>query len=911
MRRLTLLIAWSVLSISLALAGTTGKIKGLVTDQNGEVLIGVNVLIEGTTQGAVTDINGFYQIVNVKPGTYTLVFRYIGFAEQRVTNVRVIVDKTTEISIKLSEETIEGEEIVVVAKQPIVEVDRTTTTATIGEEELNNLPILNVSEAIELQAGVNGGNFRGGRVGEVAYLVNGVSINNAFNNQQAFEVEPNQISSLEVISGVFNAEYGQALSGVVNIVTKGVQNEWSGSAYAGTGYLTSWRDVEMVERTSDAGNLLSFDDFRSRQVDYFELQEGQPNVQDYRLNIAGPIIKDKLSISLSGRYFKEEGHLFGTNLFLPSDSSSFVNQTSDQSQWILESNGDGSFVSMNGGFRVNLNPSIVWQITPKTKLDYNLFFVDGEFQFYSHDLRLRPGGRNTGFNQTQNHIVGLRHTFNATTFANLSYQYQKDKTDFYLFKNPADPRHEPAQNNVSGARAFALGGNDLGQSKQQTETHTVVGSVTSQVNRFNQVKAGFEFYQFLLDNYNFDIEVEARNNFIPQISQDPFRSDSLDVKPFQFAAYVQDKIEFESLIINIGLRFDYFDSNYRIARDLGAVDPQTNLIREQIPDPDNPGQLIDNFKDADPEFQFSPRVGLAFPISANGVLRFSYGMFFQRPALSQLFTNPNFEVSTRASTISFGNAAIEPEQSTSFEIGFQQGFSDFLGIDATLYSKDIRNLVTFRFDRDERGNQVIRLVNDDFGTVRGATISLFQRPLNGFSWNLNYTLQFAEGSASNPTDAFLRAQAGLEENRTLERLNWDRRHMANISLIYQGKSLTLSSTNQIQSGEPFTTERNFIRSFIQNNEDKPLRFISDFRASYKFGSQKNVMAILFIENLFDSGIINTVFNDTGRPDETITQRLDERAGLVPGGVNSLDAWFERPDFLSRPRRIQLGLQYNF
>ena len=149
-----------VLSTASAYAGTKGKIAGTVVDASGETLVGVQVFIEGTTRGTVTDIDGKYTIINLDPGTYTVVFSYIGFATVKVEEVEVIVDKTTTIDATMVEEAIEGQEIIVTAERPIVEKDRTTTTSYVTAKELEDLPLVSLSEAINQQAGIVDGHFR-------------------------------------------------------------------------------------------------------------------------------------------------------------------------------------------------------------------------------------------------------------------------------------------------------------------------------------------------------------------------------------------------------------------------------------------------------------------------------------------------------------------------------------------------------------------------------------------------------------------------------------------------------------------------------------------------------------------------------------------------------------------------------
>jgi len=149
-----------------------------------------------------------------------MVFKFIGFADTRVENVEVIIDRTTEINAEMKESVIEGEEVTVVAERPIVEKDRTTTTSYVSSEEIEDLPVQSVNDVVNLQAGVVEGHFRGGRIGEVAYVVNGVPINNSYTNSAGFEVEQNMVSSLEVISGVFKLICACASQWVRNLVPR-------------------------------------------------------------------------------------------------------------------------------------------------------------------------------------------------------------------------------------------------------------------------------------------------------------------------------------------------------------------------------------------------------------------------------------------------------------------------------------------------------------------------------------------------------------------------------------------------------------------------------------------------------------------------------------------------------------------
>ena len=208
-------------------AGTTGKIAGKVVDsETGEPLVGVNIIIEGTMMGAATDMDGEYYIINIPPGIYSVVTRMIGYQNQRMEDIRVTVDLTTKLNFQLSSTILDmGEEVVVTAERSPIQKDLTSSERSIGSDQIDQMPVRSVSELVNLQAGVvkdaSGDlHIRGGRTNEIIYMVDGVQVINPLNRRSGISVDDQAIEELKAITGTFNAEYGQALSGVVNIVTK-------------------------------------------------------------------------------------------------------------------------------------------------------------------------------------------------------------------------------------------------------------------------------------------------------------------------------------------------------------------------------------------------------------------------------------------------------------------------------------------------------------------------------------------------------------------------------------------------------------------------------------------------------------------------------------------------------------------
>jgi len=310
MKRLIAFTLFLVIPFSCLFAGTTGKISGRVVDKDsGEPLPGVNLQLEGTTIGAASDLEGYYTILNVPPGKYTLKISMMGYKTIITTDVNIRIDLTTTMNFQLQPTVIEaGEEVVVVAERPLIQKDITSSQAIVSAEEMQQLPVESFQQVLTLQAGViqdagGGIHIRGGRSSEINYMVDGIAVTDPFNASMSVTVENNAIQELQVVSGTFNAEYGQAMSGIVNIVTKeGTKN------YAG-------------EISYYMGDYVS-----NHKETYFHIDDTNINsISDLQANLSGPIpfTKNKLTFYLSGRRYYNDGFLYGVRRYNPSDSSNF------------------------------------------------------------------------------------------------------------------------------------------------------------------------------------------------------------------------------------------------------------------------------------------------------------------------------------------------------------------------------------------------------------------------------------------------------------------------------------------------------------------------------------------------------------------------------------------------------------
>ena len=237
MKRIILVVILSSLS-SLLIAQDKGKLAGQVLDiSNGDTpLPGVNLLIDGTYYGAATDFDGNYIIENISPGTYNISVTFIGYKAMKFTGIVIKANSTTELNVDLEETSLTiDQDVIVVGEKPLLDVEETQSKSTISKEDIENAVIENVKDVVTQQAGVvqsdNAIHIRGGRAYESAYLLDGVSVQDRLSGTGfGLELSANAIEEVEVITGGFNAEYGQATSGVVNVKTREGQDFYSGYA---------------------------------------------------------------------------------------------------------------------------------------------------------------------------------------------------------------------------------------------------------------------------------------------------------------------------------------------------------------------------------------------------------------------------------------------------------------------------------------------------------------------------------------------------------------------------------------------------------------------------------------------------------------------------------------------------------
>jgi outer membrane receptor protein involved in Fe transport len=320
---------------------------------------------------------------------------------------------------------------------------------------------------------------------------------------------------------------------------------------------------------------------------------------------------------------------------------------------------------------------------------------------------------------------------------------------------------------------------------------------------------------------------------------------------------------------------------------------------------------------ATPKHQFSPRIGLSYPITDKGAIHFSYGHFFQIPSFQYLYNNPNFRIPANANFPNFvggtiGNPDLEPQQTIMYEIGLQQEVAPNLGITVTGYYKDIRNLLGIEKHYKTNTKAFGMYVNHDYGAVKGFTLSVERRMSNNFGFTVDYTFQIAQGNASDPNADYVKAQANppIDPNKELVPLDWDRRHALNVTFTYgKAQDYIASLIVRLGSGLPYTPGIQNQRTGLENSENKPNYYESDFIfTKYLTMFELPVSLFLKIYNVFDTANELNVNDDTGRAGTTLALTRPQAA---PRGVNTIEEYYNRPDFYSSPRQVLIGASISF
>ncbi len=213
-------------------AATTGKISGFVRDAaTQDPLAGVNIYVVGTGLYAISGLNGGYFILNVPAGVYRVEAHMIGYLPVQTEKIIVNTDLTTKVIFSIETNILDLKEpVTITAPRPNIRLDRTASSEVLTAQDLAPLPVTDLSDLILLQNGVvrdaSGDlHVRGGRSDELSYYIDGIPLQNPLLGGIGTHIQLDSVEELVINRGGFDAQYGDAMSGMINIVTRrGIKN---------------------------------------------------------------------------------------------------------------------------------------------------------------------------------------------------------------------------------------------------------------------------------------------------------------------------------------------------------------------------------------------------------------------------------------------------------------------------------------------------------------------------------------------------------------------------------------------------------------------------------------------------------------------------------------------------------------
>lgn len=784
----TLLLALPATSLAQGVGHVTGSV---VDKETGKPLPFANVVVLGTRYGAMSLQSGNYTVSNLPVGTYNIMATYIGYEPSTVTGVQVDKDRTTAINFSLKMAIVgRADTIFVVGEQQVIDVRRSDTRQEVDTDDvIKSLPVDNIIEAVGLQAGMvsRAGelHLRGGRAGETKFLIDGIEIEDPlFGGTSSFA--DLAISDTELLSGGFDAEFGNAQSGIVNMTTKEGGEKFSGDIrfhtddygdefktynnydqiQVGFGGPTPVKDLtyyfnyqgtyqdtylKTVERRS-----------RSKFLDLISLGDRQRNEVNFQLKLAYRLSPDqKLTFETLRTFSKYDTY------FHMWSREGYVRR---EKRWNFAYDNDGNRyvedIRYNYGRWNNFaeDPVTLGVVSQGDSLARSYYWDE----YYNGPEHFPNNSR-----EYSQYKAAWTHTLGAKTFYDMRLSRQS-------FTNSAKVQgKEPWQyeieypdywrGNFEEGRYFVTHGDYPNWSDRTSSIWDLKADLTSQILRGHTFKSGFETKYNDLAQLDIDFPLAWRDT-----GPGAFRSEYRNYNP-EGAFYVQDRWEHEGMVLNLGVRYDIFSPGQQI----------------------DASELTSRYKD-----EMSPRLGVAYPISERDVMSFHYGRFFQIPARRFVFENRGRQdpVAVR------GNADLEPETNVSYQMGVQHQFTRNLYMTFSVWFKDIFGLISVRPEADPETNLTInRFVNNDYASARGVDVKFSKRFSDHWSAEINYSYQLATGIASDPEQGQQYEANFLYFPIAEQPLSWDQRHTFNTQLrLREPGNWGVSMLWLYGSGYPYT-----------------------------------------------------------------------------------------------------------
>jgi outer membrane receptor for ferrienterochelin and colicin len=781
--------------------GTTGKIEGAVTDPSGQPVAGAQVVIVGTAAGAVTSDRGYYFINNVPSGVYSLRAQFIGYQPAEVRNVRVLSDQTITVNFDLQSAVALGAITITVQQNPIVPRDQVATKTILSGDLLDQLPVDNVRQVLALAPGVvesgksEGLSIRGGRPGEAAVYVDGALVRSSFSGGSRVNVGTNALEEASITTGAVGAEFGEAQSGVIAFVTRGGGPAFDGAISYQTDEITGSNSVgfNRIEASFGgpiAGNLTFFLSTTLEGQQSAVQGKGWGDVPTY---VLGGLDTTVTETTAAGervvdvpRFIQYGGDCDASANFgfecqgvrRPYNWS--TNATANAKLQYTYGSGSrlsGTFVWSQDQTR-NWNGGFAYQRSGGTRDWSNGFIVNWTQQMFRNaenalafDVNLSyQGDRRLTGPLTRDYEINTRSPTGGFVLSPMDFVID---FDHFSDDDPTDPLSvtqlktqadwDQLVNNVrtnQGTRTPYLNRNDLNNSQpfRMNPYGMATGypnngwNVTNSLLQENRLtgRANVDWQADRYNRFRFGGDVQStRVNWYTAGSVNQSFMEAYTEKPIRYGAYAEDRLDLGDVIVELGVRYDFFNSGAFIPVIPGRIFTHPNF------DPANPLDPADSvFQQVQGHSNWSPRVRVSFPVTELTNFRLSYSHQVQTPNLQNMLQGFNNDLSFTNTNDIFGRD-VTFGKSILFEFGARHAFSQDFVFDISAYNKDKVSDLSARiqpfFDPLQGREQNINvLTNADFGNVRGVDIKLDRRVGNFFNGQVAYTFQVAKNTGSDP-----------------------------------------------------------------------------------------------------------------------------------------------------------------
>ncbi len=808
-----ILFCFFLILIPISYAQERGNLSGKVTDAStGESLPGVNIILKGTYYGAATNLNGEFRINNISTGGYTVEISFIGYKTVQFTGFAIESNKTKQLDVKLEESVLTlGQDVVVIGDKPLLDVEETQSKHTIGKDEIEVALVESVGDVVVQQAGVvksdNAIHIRGGRAYENAFLLDGVSVQDPLAGTGfGLQLSANSIEEVEVITGGFNAEFGQATSGVVNVKTREGGEKYSG-------YISYKRD-----------NFGSRSSYYVFNTDILEANfSGSEPITSFLFPAIGIQLPGDLTFfgsfyvgitdGLTQGYYKSTAAQLFSSTF---GGSRFAPRAENNWFWLGKLSYKYSptlkFVySYNQSLNINQNSQ---------SLQSNLEYV-APSPGYQYEFQNILDEANTFTHNSKYNSFAVTHTLNSSTFYELKLNHfytnlraDANGKDWYEYLEPKDITNFPIEYynqtrdtvGVIPGDGFWDVGNPFTWRDHYLEEFSIRGDITSFFDEKNKFKAGFNIQLQ---------EMQVIDIYKPWVGELGLNNDIYKVYPALGSFYAQDNINFSGMILNFGLRMDYwFPGNYV---DDAVENPDVVTIPDEVRE-DYKEDTFGWFGDRRWKARLSPRLGISHPVSDNQILFFSYGHFSKWPKPQFVYAKLD-PLNAQSSFQRFGNPNLNPETTVAYELGLKTQFSNDDVLTVTAYYKDIFDYVSTRTaiitSARFATQNFITYVNSDYARSRGIEFEYKKRMGKWFSGSAMFSYAITTGRSSSADEGVLVLRGDLNESVKEEFVVWDRPITSSITTnFYVEKGAPLFGF-----GEGILDDYNFyIRFFYQSGK---------------------------------------------------------------------------------------------